>query len=65
LDDGCIPGAGDDDRPIGHDTHNLFLYDKKNKDRLFLVTIAQSENISLKELAKKVSPSKIAGIKMP
>ncbi|KAF4660017.1 hypothetical protein FOL47_007352 [Perkinsus chesapeaki] len=51
--------AGDDDRPLGHDTHNLFLYDKKNKERLFLVTLAQSESISLKELAKNLGAKEV------
>ena len=41
------------ERPIGHNTHNLFLKDKKSKQR-FLITHHQSHKLNFKDLAKKL-----------
>eukprot|EP01084_Bolivina_argentea_P200300 342524_1 len=41
------------ERPIGHTTHNLFVKDKKSKQR-FLITHHQSHKVNYKVLAKKL-----------
>eukprot|EP00941_MAST-03F_sp_MAST-3F-sp1_P002791 g2791.t1 len=38
-------------KPVGHDTHNLFVKDKKSK-KMFLITAKQSSKIDLKTLTK-------------
>eukprot|EP00516_Mucochytrium_quahogii_P005783 CAMPEP_0203762872 /NCGR_PEP_ID=MMETSP0098-20131031/15659_1 /ASSEMBLY_ACC=CAM_ASM_000208 /TAXON_ID=96639 /ORGANISM=" , Strain NY0313808BC1" /LENGTH=552 /DNA_ID=CAMNT_0050657453 /DNA_START=148 /DNA_END=1806 /DNA_ORIENTATION=- len=45
-------------RPVGHSTHNLFVKDKKAK-KLYLVSMRQSVDANLKDIAKKLGAKEV------
>ena len=49
-----IGRADEGGKPIGHDTHNLFVKDKKSK-QLFLITVRQQQAVDLKKCAEALA----------
>eukprot|EP00931_Biecheleriopsis_adriatica_P118442 TRINITY_DN93853_c0_g1_i1.p1 TRINITY_DN93853_c0_g1~~TRINITY_DN93853_c0_g1_i1.p1 ORF type:complete len:431 (-),score=86.93 TRINITY_DN93853_c0_g1_i1:198-1469(-) len=53
---GCTNAAG---RLEGHTTHNFFVYDKKDKEKRLLVTVAQSSAVDMKAIPDIVGAKEV------